>query len=583
MNTTIQYRILIEDRNYATWKFINPDTNNIIDIELEENRLLKNVDPLQLRMFTRDIFLFDENGKVNIIDPQIKMLDYISGVLILENNKTFGRTKNKKRLLYKCIPDDRTLPIFLIPYEVKLGFSKAVKNKYVIFKFDSWTEKHPQGILIETLGNVDKLDAFYEYQLYCKNQHVSMTELMNIARYKYKEKLHSEYIQEIYENPNFKIQDKRNEYVFTIDPNGCKDFDDGYSITQLESGDWKVTIYIANVYVWIETLGLWNSLSKRVATIYLPDRRRPMLPTILSENLCSLQADEERFALSMDIYVSKTGKVDESKTCFYNSIIKVKKNFVYEEPTMVNKSIVYLQLYEISKKMDDSIKNSHDVVAHWMILMNTITSEVMIKKKYGIFRSVSKINEDKGNGLPLLDEETNRVISLWNNTIGQYISYKKDISINHDVMNKKSYIHITSPIRRMVDLLNQMLLFSNESFIESLSNDALLFLTKWMNQLDYVNISMRSIRKIQLDSALMDRCFNDPEVMNKLYKGTIIDAVLNTDGSRNYMVYLHELKMLSRISYSLIVMDNYNQYEFRIYLFENEEKTTKKIKVMPIL
>ena len=173
-------------------------------------------------------------------------------------------------------------------------------------------------------------------------------------------------------------------------------------------------------------------------------------------------------------------------------------------------------------------------------------------------------------------------MNVWNNTIGQYVSYKENVIAKHDVMKKKSYVHITSPIRRLVDLLNQMLLFSKVSLIESLSNDALEFLNTWIGQLEYVNTSMRSIRKIQTDCAILDRCFNHPEIMDRLYKGTIFDKILRQDGTTNYMVYLHELKMLSRISHSMLELDNYKQYDFRIYLFEDEDKTKKKIKVMPI-
>ena len=73
--------------------------------------------------------------------------------------------EKKKRLLYKCIPDDKYLPAFLVPYDIKMGFQKKLINKYVVFKFQSWDDKHPHGSLIETLGDVNNLEVFYEYQL----------------------------------------------------------------------------------------------------------------------------------------------------------------------------------------------------------------------------------------------------------------------------------------------------------------------------------------------------------------------------------------------------------------------------------
>ena len=52
----------------------------------------------------------------------------IPGVLVLNGNKTYG--KIKKRFLYKCIPDDRRIPEFLIPYTIKSNFNKVNKNIY---------------------------------------------------------------------------------------------------------------------------------------------------------------------------------------------------------------------------------------------------------------------------------------------------------------------------------------------------------------------------------------------------------------------------------------------------------------------
>ena len=81
---------------------------------------------------------------------------------------------------------------------------------------------------------------------------------------------------------------------------------DGFGIEKMENY-WCVSIYIANVFLWLETLGLWKSLSSRVSTIYLPDRKRPMLPTILSDNLCSLQENQTRFAFALDVVLDDIG------------------------------------------------------------------------------------------------------------------------------------------------------------------------------------------------------------------------------------------------------------------------------------
>ena len=576
-----RYKILINDKTYTTWTFIDPLTNNIVTTDVEPR--LSTVDPIKDKLFSRDVFTFDDNDKITITQPYVKTCGSIAGVLMLENNKTFGRTKNKKRLLYKCIPDDRHYPPFLVPYDMKTNFSKALKNKYILFRYDNWDDKHPQGIIIETIGDVDRLECFYEFQLHCKSLHISLTDFTNKTREQLNKKTSSEYVDIIFKNPDYCIEDRRDESIITIDPQNSCDYDDGYGITQITPDRWRVTIYIANVYFWLEVLGLWSTFSKRVSTIYLPDRRRPMLPTILSDTLCSLQEGQLRFALALDIFVDTEGKVYEEESVFKNVLIKVRKNHVYEDPKMIKNDPVYIQLFAISKLMDRTIENSHDIIAHWMVYMNTFTGKTMLDNKFGIFRSLKHIQPTRDDMPTTLDTDTLRVIKLWNNTIGQYLCYEEGLNIDHELLKTKSYTHITSPIRRLVDLLNQILLFDRLGLVKQVSNSAMEFLNDWIHQLDYVNISMRSIRKIQTDCALLDRCFNNPEIMERVYSGTIFDKIQRQDGTINYMVYLHDLKLLSRISHSYIQLENYSKYDFKIYLFEDEDKVRKKIKVMPIL
>jgi len=573
------YRILIHDRNYTSWEFCYADTN--LPVTDNEVSALSTINPLSMKLFSRDIFTFDEKGVFIMVQPYTQLRESIAGVLLLENNKTFGRTANKKRLLYKCIPDDKRIPAFLIPYDIKLGFTKVNKNKFVTFKYTNWDDKHPHGILLETIGDVDNLNSFYEYQLYCRSLHISMTEFNNKTREKFKVKTTAEYFEQIFKNPDFQIEDRRDEYVFTVDPQNSCDYDDGYSIRLLEDGTWRVSIYIANVFFWLETLGLWNSFSKRVSTIYLPDRRRPMLPSILSDTLCSLQCNEDRFALVMDIIIDNEGNILNGNDIKYKNVrLRVNKNYVYEDPVMIAKDTNYINLLELTKKMDNTVETSHDVVAFWMVLMNTYTGSIMIEEKFGIFRTATYLK--KPDSVYGLDAETTRVVQNWNNTTGQYILYNKDVLLEHELLNLKSYIHITSPIRRLVDLLNQMMLFEKFGLVKAFSKESSEFLNKWLNEMEYLNASMRSIRKIQTDCALVDKCFNNPEIVEKVYHGTVFDKIVKSDTTINYMVYLPELKLLSRISSSHIHMDNFTKGEFKIFLFEDEDKTKKKIRIQPV-
>jgi len=587
--TSKKFKIYVRDRTYLEWTFAHNETNT--DISVEDYPILKTIQPADQKIFSRDVFEITEtNGlqQLSKIHSYVRNCQAIAGILVLENNKTFGRTENKKRLLYKCIPDDTYLPVFLVPYEVKLGFSKVQKNKYVVFKFDNWTDKHPRGTITETIGDVDVLEHFYEYQLYSKSLHISITEFTNKTRSALNKKTHDEFVQQIFQNPNFVIEDRRHNYVFTIDPLNSLDYDDGFGIEEV-GDNYRISIYIANVFLWLEILGLWNSFSQRVSTIYLPDRRRPMLPTVLSDALCSLQEHQPRFALVMDIVVDKHGNlVPDIPIKYANALICVNKNYVYEDPKMLNNDVAYKKLFDLSYLMDNAVKNSHDIVAHWMIQMNMFSGSYMSNNKIGIFRSAAYTNANLRVDAIGLNDETIRVIRGWNNTIGQYIPFMDDVSIEHELINTKNfkcdtkaYIHITSPIRRLVDLLNQIIILQHKGLIKSLSSDAGKFLDDWMQKLDYVNTSMRSIRKIQTECELLNRVFNQPELMEIVHEGVVFDRIVKNDGSVNYMIYLEKLKLLSRINTHCDI-PNYTTCKCKMYLFEDEDKVNRKIRVQLI-
>lgn len=571
-----KYKILLKDRNYSNWSFVNDETNE--DVSTDD---LRNIQPVNEKLFSKDVFMYDIKTNVLFITySHIRSGISIAGILMLENNKTYGRTQNKKRLLYKCIPDDKQLPAFLVPYDISVGFSKIQSNKYVIFKYDSWINQHPQGVLLEVLGDVGNLDVFYEYQLYCKSLHVSLASFTNKAREQLRKKTNEEYIEQILRNPDFQIEDRRHiSNIITIDPENSMDFDDAFSIEQINKSEYKLTIYIANVYFWLETLGLWKSFSSRVSTIYLPDRRRPMLPTILSDNLCSLQEGEPRFAFAMDLFMDQTGKVDCVE--FKNVIINVAKNYRYEQPELIYKNADYKIIEDITKRLDKSATDSHDVVAYWMVRMNVECGNYMANKGIGIFRMANYIEPIENafqKEIDILDVSVQRVIKMWSNISGKYSLYDENSKMEHEIMRTANYSQITSPIRRLVDLLNQMWISMSLNIIERPSNDASDFFNKWLKQMEYLNTSMRSIRKIQTDCEVLHRCFNDPTIMDSMHKGVLFDKIKKNDGSIMYMVYLAELKLLSRIK---IYEDfsNYTTHRFKLFLFDDEYKLKKKIRV----
>ena len=278
------YKIHVGNRNYAEWEcFFERDMKPVN---------LDKLDPVSSKLLSGDVFDVEEDGTVLIKKSPTRKSDIIPGVLDLKSNKTFGREKTgKKRLFYRVVPDDMRLPVFLVPYEQKyMGFSKIFSNVYVLIKFNEWESKHPFGIITATIGSVEELFNFYEYQLYCRSLYASIQRFSKETSKQVRKLSEGDGLNGIIDQKSEFLQDRRDDKwnIFTIDPINSVDFDDGFSIEQCDTSI-TISVYIANVTILMDQMNLWDSFSTRVATIYLPDRKRPMLPTILSDSLCSLQ------------------------------------------------------------------------------------------------------------------------------------------------------------------------------------------------------------------------------------------------------------------------------------------------------
>ena len=173
------YKFLCENPQYTEWSVVEQsslkEVYNITKKDYPDDIVekYKSFNPLELKLMNQDVFMFQDDGKISVCHSTTKKMKYIPGILKLEGNKTYGKIKDK--YYYRCYPDDRRFPEFLIPYKVKdIGYYKKQCDLFVIFNFKEWTDKHPVGTLCNTIGEVDKLDNFYEYQLYCKSLYSSI-------------------------------------------------------------------------------------------------------------------------------------------------------------------------------------------------------------------------------------------------------------------------------------------------------------------------------------------------------------------------------------------------------------------------
>lgn len=576
------YKIHVGNRNYAEWEcFFERDMKPVN---------LDKLDPVSSKLLSGDVFDVEEDGTVLIKKSPTRKSDIIPGVLDLKSNKTFGREKTgKKRLFYRVVPDDMRLPVFLVPYEQKyMGFSKIFSNVYVLIKFNEWESKHPFGIITATIGSVEELFNFYEYQLYCRSLYASIQRFSKETTKQVRKLSEGDGLNGIINKKAEYLQDRRGDEwnVFTIDPINSVDFDDGFSIKQSDTHI-IISVYIANVTILMDHMNLWDSFSTRVATIYLPDRKRPMLPTILSDSLCSLQEKVPRFAMTMDLFIDKqTFEIKDVK--YKNCVVKVSKNYRYQEKELMKMSdYVFLEktVKELSKKYQyiRNIQSSHDVVSYLMTMMNYYCAKNLLENKQGIFRN-SALKTD-GHEIPKdLPEEIGNFVKIWYSSGGQYVDASLIDSnivdvVRHELMNMDAYIHITSPIRRLVDLLN-MIKFQEINNLIILSESCYSFYKRWTTeeQMNYINTSMRSIRKLQNDCSMLEFYTNNSEVIDKEYNGILFDKVVRHDGMYKYVVYLWELKLTMRIYTPNDYMD-FETKKFKLYLFHDEDTLKRKIRL----
>lgn len=562
------YKINIHNRSYKKFDIVDN-----ISLKLSN---INNFIPEDHYLLNGDVFNYNENtNRITLIHSMVRNSINIPCVLIL-NGKTYGKIGNK--YLYQAIPHDKRLPIFLVKYLIPSSFKKNPINKYILVSFNSWNNKynnHPIVNLLNVLGNVDKLDNYYEYILYSKCLNHPIKQFNDDTISKLKNNNLDSLINKITKKYNVIDKTNSNEFIYTIDPKYSLDYDDAFSFIKNENTK-KLCIYISNVSLWLDELELWDSFSNRISTIYLPDRKRPMLPNILSDNLCSLLENKRRFAFTLEISFDNNNNITEHK--FYNSLINVSKNYNYEDKSLIyNNNYLYIlgfinNLNKKHIKLKNEISDSHDLIAYLMICLNYFCSIKLTECKNGIFRTC-KINHDliKEN----IPNEIKDFIISWRSSRTQYVNYNEDIQ--HEKLSLDSYVHISSPIRRLIDLLNIIIIQQNLK-ICNITNKALLFCEKWRNNLDYINTTMRLIRKVQVNCNILHMLTNDPKITDKIYNGYIFEKLEKSDELYVYMIYINELKITARIT-SRFYFNNYESIKCKIFIILTEENIKKKIRI----
>ena len=203
----------------------------------------------------------------------------------------------------------------------------AKDGDLVAVKLYFWgdSERKPEGEIISVLGDSEDTSALIKALLI--NSGITEEFSQEVT----------EEVGEISENIQAEIanrKDLRDLDIITIDGEDAKDLDDAVYVEKNEKG-YKLLVSIADVSFYVkEGTELNKEAVKRGNSIYLVDRVIPMLPRKLSNNLCSLNPNEDKLTFTVEMHFDDKGKL--IKNDFYRSVIKSKYRMTY---TNVNRII----------------------------------------------------------------------------------------------------------------------------------------------------------------------------------------------------------------------------------------------------
>jgi ribonuclease R len=248
-----------------------------------------------------------EGDIVQVIER--KKRDYVG---VLQMNKNFG---------FVIIADAKMYVDFFVP-EKKLN--GAEDGDKVLVSLVDWPDnsKNPFGTIKTVLGkpgdhNTEIHSILLEYDL----PYEFTSEVEEDA---------SKIPIEITEEEIKKRRDMRRTTTFTIDPKTAKDFDDALSFKKLENGNYEIGIHIADVSHYVEEDSILDDEAyARATSVYLVDRVVPMLPEILSNNVCSLRPNEEKLTFSAVFEINE--KVEVVDQWFGRTVTYSDARFAYEE------------------------------------------------------------------------------------------------------------------------------------------------------------------------------------------------------------------------------------------------------------
>jgi ribonuclease R len=286
-------------------------------------------------------------------DKQGKREGALVEILERANTQLVGRYYEESGIAY-VVPDNKRISQdLLVPPNNK---NQAKHGQYVVAKIVHQPEKHrqPIGEVLSIIG--DGLDASMAVDIAIRSYELPFewTEDVGQEIKGFTEEVDSENISD--------RKDCRDIPFVTIDGEDARDFDDAV-YCETEGNGWRLLVAIADVSHYVEKQSaLDNEARLRGTSVYFPERVIPMLPEILSNGLCSLKPEVDRYSLICELNIDVKGKVKHSS--FFKGIIKSAARLTYSEMA----AIVVDKDNDVRNKRESLVKHLDDLYQLYLLL-----------------------------------------------------------------------------------------------------------------------------------------------------------------------------------------------------------------------
>ena len=254
-----------------------------------------------------------------------RMEGSIVKILKRSTDQFIGRFQSNKNFGF-IVPDNRMIPfdIYIYPKD-QMDAADGDQVKVKIIDWPAGRNQSPIGKITKILDKTDQHEIMMQSILANQGFDVDFPADVEAAAKKLPRQVGDDLGQR---------KDFRNIPTFTIDPITAKDFDDALSYRVLKNGNIEVGVHIADVTHYVKPNSILDKEAyQRATSVYLVDRVAPMLPEVLSNELCSLRPDEESLTFSAVFEFDPSLKL--KARWFGKTIIHSKKRFTYQDAQMV--------------------------------------------------------------------------------------------------------------------------------------------------------------------------------------------------------------------------------------------------------